>query len=55
MTHLKNEIAFRYEDTPSGGRVTVRTSDESARRAIHEFLHYQIKEHATGDPLTVQR
>ena len=23
--------------------------------AIHDFLRYQIKEHATGDPVTVQK
>ncbi len=55
MTRLKNEIVVRYEDSPRGGRVTIRTSNDDARRAIHEFLRYQIKEHATGDPLTVQR
>jgi hypothetical protein len=55
MVRLENHITFRYEDLPSGGRVTIRTSHDSARRAIHEFLRYQIKEHATGDPVTVQR
>ena len=45
-------ITFRYEDTAIGGRVVIRTADRKARAAIQEFLRYQIREHATGDPLS---
>ena len=45
-------LAFRYEDTPRGGRVVIRTEDGKARAAVREFLRYQIREHATGDPLS---
>jgi hypothetical protein len=31
----------------------IATSHRKARGAIHEFLRYQIREHATGDSLTV--
>jgi hypothetical protein len=55
MSRLKSEIIFRYEESANGGRVTLRTSNDDARRAIHDFLRYQIKEHATRDPLTIQR
>ena len=55
MVRGADAIAYRYEETPTGGRVTIRTADASRRRAVHEFLRYQITEHATGDPLTVQR
>jgi hypothetical protein len=44
-------IRFHYEDTPGGGRVLVQTADRKAKTAVHEFLRYQIREHATGDPL----
>lgn len=45
-------IRYQYEDTPHGGRVVIATADGPARSAIHTFLRYQIREHATGDPLT---
>ena len=54
MQERKNALAFRYEDLPGGGRVRITTSDANATNAVHEFLRYQIREHATGDPLTVK-
>ncbi len=45
-------IAFRYEDTAAGGRVVLRTADRKAKAAVQAFLRYQIREHATGDPLS---
>jgi hypothetical protein len=44
-------LAFRYEETPTGGRVRITTSDAKAKDAVHEFLAYQIREHRTGDSL----
>jgi hypothetical protein len=35
--------------------MAIETADAATRAAIHEFLRYQIVEHQTGDPLTVQR
>ena len=52
MQQRLKAIAFHYEDTPIGGRVVIRTDDEKARNAVREFLRYQIREHATGDPLS---
>jgi len=52
MQQRSGSIAFRYEDTASGGRVVIRTADRRARTAVQEFLRYQIREHATGDPLS---
>jgi hypothetical protein len=48
-------LTFTYEDRPDGGMVRIATADAEARRAVHEFLRYQIREHATGDPLTVAK
>jgi hypothetical protein len=31
------------------------TSNQKALKAVHEFLRYQIRERATGDPLTVRK
>jgi hypothetical protein len=53
MQERRNTLAFRYEDTPAGGRVRIATSDRKAAEAVHQFLRYQIREHATGDPLAV--
>jgi len=55
MQTRRDSIRYRYEDTPQGGRVVMATSDGKARTAIHTFLRYQIREHGTGDPLTVSR
>lgn len=53
MQQRKSAITFRYEDTAEGGRVNINTPDRMAKDAVHEFLRYQIREHRTGDPLTV--
>ena len=55
MQTRRDSIRYHYEDTPQGGRVVMATSDGKARSAIHTFLRYQIREHGTGDPLTVGR
>jgi hypothetical protein len=53
MQERKNALTFRYEDTRAGGRVRITASDADATSAVHEFLRYQIRQHATGDPLTI--
>jgi hypothetical protein len=55
MQERVNALAFRFEDTGAGGRVRITTSDVKARNAVHAFLRYQIREHATGDPLTITK
>jgi hypothetical protein len=52
MQSRKSTLAFGYQDLPNGGAVRITTKDAKARDAVHEFLRYQIREHATGDPLT---
>lgn len=49
----KNTLSFTYEDRPDGGMVRIITTDAKTRQAVHEFLRYQIHEHATGDPVTI--
>lgn len=53
MTRLKADIKYTYEASPRGGRVVIATANKDALAAVHEFLKFQIKDHATGDPLTV--
>ena len=44
-------MTFTFEQLSTGGRVVIRTTDERARQALHEFLRFQIREHHTGDPI----
>jgi hypothetical protein len=53
MEQQKHKIAYTFEEVPDGGRVVITTSDRRARSAVHEFLRYQIREHQTGDSMTV--
>lgn len=52
MTANKALIRYRYEERADGASVVIETGDAATRRAIHDFLRYQIVEHKTGDPLT---
>jgi hypothetical protein len=54
MKRLAGRIRYSFEQTARGGVVWIDTDDAAARGAVYEFLRYQITEHATGDPLTVQ-
>ena len=53
MTRLKDRIAYRYRETPAGGRVDIVTTDPEALAAVHAFLRFQITDHKTGDSLEV--
>jgi hypothetical protein len=55
MKQRKQSIAYTYEATSAGGRIRIVTSDTKARDAVHDFLRYQIREHGTGDPLSVPK
>jgi hypothetical protein len=54
MQSRKNQIQYRFEETKLGGRVVITSSDAEALSALHDFLSFQIREHKTGDSLTVQ-
>ena len=55
MRHHMDEIKYTYERLERGGVVRIATSNADALDAVHDFLQYQIREHATGDPITVQK
>ena len=55
MTALKDRIAYKYLETPKGGRVDITTTDADALKAVHAFLKYQIADHKTGDSLDVRK
>lgn len=54
MKRLKDKIAYTYKETPAGARVLITTSDPEALAAIHKYLRFQIQDHQTHDPTTVQ-
>lgn len=53
MQQRRGVITYQYEETADGARVRIATADRTAKSAIHKFLRYQIREHATGDPLSL--
>ncbi|HUD70776.1 MAG TPA: hypothetical protein VMQ62_02340 [Dongiaceae bacterium] len=55
LARLKARVAYVYRETAGGGRVTITTTDPEALKAVHEFLTFQIRDHATGDPLTLSQ
>lgn len=54
MIRLKADIGYAVDLLPAGARVRISTSNLTALDAIHAFLRFQITEHKTGDPLTIQ-
>lgn len=46
-----SEIHYRYQETDTGGKIVIDTSNPKALKAVHEFLRFQIAEHKTGDPM----
>jgi len=55
LSARKDTVAYRYQETPKGGRVDIITTDPETLQALHAFLRYQIKEHHTGDSGTVEQ
>jgi len=55
MQRLKSAITYTFEERPQGATVRMRSSNPDAVKAVHDFLAYQIKEHVTGDPITIAK
>ena len=53
MKRRKSLIRYRYAEVPEGAEVLISSTDPKAIAAIHQFLRFQITEHRTGDPLSV--
>jgi TusA-related sulfurtransferase len=54
MKRLRKKIEYKETATPKGAQVRITTADPQAVTAIHDFLRFQIKDHNTGDPMTLQ-
>jgi hypothetical protein len=55
LVRLRGAVTYRFEEMPSGGRVRITTVNPDALAALHAFLTYQIREHATGDSQVVEK
>jgi hypothetical protein len=53
MKALRNQIQYTLEETKTGGRVVISSTNKTLVVAIHQFLVFQIQEHKTGDPVQV--
>jgi TusA-related sulfurtransferase len=47
-------ITWKLVNTRTGARIVITSKDPAAIKAIHQFLIFQIQDHQTGDPTTVQ-
>jgi hypothetical protein len=54
MRRRRAAISYTYTDMVAGGRVTIVAPDSTSTAAVHAFLRYQIREHRTGDPLSIR-
>jgi hypothetical protein len=55
LVRLRGAVTYRFEEVPAGGRVRITTVNPDALAALHAFLTYQIREHATGDSQVVEK
>jgi hypothetical protein len=55
MKEKHAEISYRLEELPAGARVRIKTTNPEALKAVHDFLHFQIEDHHTGDTTDIGR
>jgi len=53
MKQQKAKISYTAEKMGNGARLRIETTSPEALKAIHDFLRFQIADHRTGDPGTV--
>lgn len=53
MKDLREQIRYEFQETDSGARVRINTSNSQAIEAVHAFLDFQITDHETGDTTEV--
>lgn len=53
MKKLRKDIRYDVEDTPNGAQVKASSQNPKAIAAIHDFLRFQIQDHRTGDPTSI--
>jgi hypothetical protein len=55
MAARTRDITYTVEELPAGARIRMTTTVPEVLEAIHRFLRFQITDHRTGDPLTIQQ
>ena len=53
MKQLRSQITYWPENTVHGGQVRIFAATPVSVKAVHDFLRFQIKDHRTGDPITI--
>jgi len=53
MKEKRDQISYSFEEISAGARVRIKTTNESALKAVHDFLRFQIEDHHTGDSMDV--
>jgi hypothetical protein len=53
MKQMADQITYKFDESPTGGRVVITTTDPNALAAVQQFLRFQIAEHKTGDSTAV--
>jgi len=53
MKRLSREIHYQFRETERGAEVRVASKSPEAIQAVHDFLVFQIREHKTGDPVSL--
>jgi len=53
MKQLRSQITYLPENTVHGGQVRIFAATPVSVKAVHDFLRFQIKDHRTGDPITI--
>jgi len=54
MARLRSKIRYDFKSPEGGGRLRITTADAQALAAVHDFLRFQIEDHATGDKTSVE-
>lgn len=53
MKKLRSQLTFTPEQMDHGAKLIISTSSPKALAAVHDFLRFQIRDHRTGDPLSL--
>ena len=53
LQRLHDQIHYEFQQTKAGARVQIKTANQQALTAVHEFLRFQIAEHHTGDSTNI--
>jgi hypothetical protein len=53
IKELRDQIHYVFQETDSGARIRISTTNPQALRAVHDFLRFQITKHETGDTTDV--